>query len=87
MSTSVAEARRFDWEKRYQHAAWKVIGPEMADRFSAALCEGGLLPQYRDDQEESPERPGIIFWWDRNLTSKESTIARRAMDLATGEAS
>jgi hypothetical protein len=80
MKACMAEPRPFDWEKRYEHDAWKMTGSEMAHRFSVALAEGGLHPQYRDDCV-----PGPIFWWDRKLTSSEHGIAERALTLAMGE--
>ncbi len=71
--------KAFDWEKRYQHDAWKVTDSAMGHRFAAAIAEGGLLPQYRDDCN-----PGPIFWWDRHLTPAEHGVCERGLELAMG---
>jgi hypothetical protein len=72
--------RHFDWERRYEHDAWRVTTPEMSHRFSVGLAEGGLLPQYVDNCV-----PGPVFWWDRHLTPAEHGICEQALTLALGE--
>ena len=70
--------RSFDWEKRYEHDAWRTTSEEMAHRFSVGLTEGGLSPQFLDLANPI----GPLFWWDRKLTPDERSIARRALTLA-----
>lgn len=77
----MSAVRRFDWEKRYEHEAWRVTDAEMGHRFDTALAEGGLPAQFLD--VSSPAGP--IFWWDRKLTAAESGICEKALALAIGE--
>jgi hypothetical protein len=74
------EVRRFDWEKRYAHSAWRVTNAGQAHRFAVALVEGGLPPQYQSNEANGT----FIFWWDRWLDGDETDIATKALSLALG---
>lgn len=79
--TMSIEHRSFDWEKRWEHTAWRTTSTDMAHRFSVGLAEGGLPPQFIDIANPV----GPLFWWDRKLTPAEVAIARQALTLAIGE--
>lgn len=74
------EHRPYDWEKRWEYDAWRVMSSETAHRFSVALAEGGLPPQFIDIANPV----GPLFWWDRRLTLPEIGIAEKALALALG---
>lgn len=74
------ERRTFDWEKRYEHDAWRVTTAQEAIRFAVGLAEGGCPAQYQSEEING----SLIFWWDRHLNGREHDIAVKALSLAVG---